>query len=106
MESSEIGGTAAATSSATTGGMAGLEAELKDIIIEVLVLEDVTPEDIVSGDPLFGEGLGLDSIDALEIAMALEQKYGIVSGDDPDEDRIHFASISSLATFVASNREK
>lgn len=52
MGSSEIGGTAAGTSGATIVGMAGLEAELKDIIIEVLVLEDVTPEDIVSGDPL------------------------------------------------------
>jgi acyl carrier protein len=98
MESSDTGG--------ATGGTNGLEAELKDIIIEVLVLEDITPEDIVSDDPLFGEGLGLDSIDALEIAMVLEQKYGIVTGDAPDEDRTHFASVSSLASFVASNREK
>ncbi len=98
MESSDTGG--------ATSGTTGLEAELKDIIIEVLVLEDITPEDIVSEDPLFGEGLGLDSIDALEIAMALEQKYGIVTGDNPDEDRTHFASVSSLASFVASKREK
>ena len=85
---------------------AALEAELKDIIIEALVLEDITPEEIASEEALFGDGLGLDSIDALEIAMALEERYGIVLGDDSDEDRSHFASVRSLANFVVLNRTK
>ena len=88
------------------GEPAALEAELKHIIIEALVLEDVTPEEIASEEALFGEGLGLDSIDALEVAMVLEQRYGIVTGEDPDEDRSHFASVRSLAHFVALNRTR
>lgn len=80
-----------------------LENELKMLIIEVLVLEDVTPEEIVSTEPLFGEGLGLDSIDALEIAMALEERYGVVTGEDAEENQKNFASIRALATFVAAN---
>jgi len=83
-----------------------LESELKRMIIEVLVLEDVTPEDIVSTEPLFGEGLGLDSIDALEIAMALEERWGIVTGEDEEQNRKNFASIRSLATFVSENLKK
>lgn len=80
-----------------------LETELKLLLIEVLVLEDVTPEDIVSTEPLFGEGLGLDSIDALEIAMALEERYGVVTGEEAEENQKNFASIRALATFVAGN---
>ncbi|MDE0884880.1 MAG: phosphopantetheine-binding protein [Myxococcota bacterium] len=87
-------------------GTIDLEVELKDLIIEALVLEDVTPEEIVSEDPLFGEGLGLDSIDALEIGMALELKYGIITGEDPDEDRTHFSCVRSLAAFVSGHRTK
>lgn len=83
-----------------------LEAELKDLIIDVLVLEDVTPEEIESAAPLFGEGLGLDSIDALEIAMALEQKYGVTMSEDDEAAREYFASIQNLAKFVTENREK
>jgi acyl carrier protein len=81
-----------------------LETELKELIIEALVLEDITPEEIESTEPLFVDGLGLDSIDALEIAMVLEQHYGVVTGDDVEQNRAHFASIRSLATFVAANR--
>jgi acyl carrier protein len=83
-----------------------LESELKLLIIEVLVLEDVTPEEIVSTEPLFGDGLGLDSIDALEIAMALEERYGVVTGEDAEENQKNFASIRALATFVAGNLGK
>ena len=85
---------------------ATLEAELKDIIIEALVLEDITPEEIKSEEALFGDGLGLDSVDALEVAMVLEKRYGIVMSEDSDEDRSHFASDGSLAKFVAVNRTK
>jgi acyl carrier protein len=82
-------------------GHAELEAELKRLIIEALVLEDVTPEQIDTNAPLFGEGLGLDSIDALEIALALEQKYGITVDEDAEENETRFASVASLAAFVA-----
>ena len=81
-----------------------LEAELKGLIIDVLVLEDVTCDQIGSSDPLFGDGLGLDSIDALEIAMALEAKYGVTMGEDEEEVREYFACIRNLASFVSANR--
>ncbi|MCP5040229.1 MAG: acyl carrier protein [bacterium] len=81
-----------------------LETELKGLIIDALVLEDVTVEEIDSSEPLFGEGLGLDSIDALEIAMALEQHYGATMSEDDDEIREHFACVRSLAKFVDENR--
>jgi acyl carrier protein len=85
-----------------------LEAELKEMIIDVVALEDIVPEDIESDAALFVEGLGLDSIDALEIAMALEERYGVATDTDADADeyREHFASIRSLAAFVAENRTK
>jgi acyl carrier protein len=78
-----------------------LEEELKKLIIEALLLEDVSPEKIGTNDPLFGEGLGLDSIDALEIALALEQKYGITIDEDAEDNQVRFASVASLADFVA-----
>ncbi len=83
-----------------------LVSELKDLLIEGLHLEDVEPDDIGLDEPLFGDGLGLDSIDALEIAVLLDRKYGvrITSGDDKNPEI--FASISSLANFVAENRSK
>jgi len=81
-----------------------LEAELKKLIIEALVLEDIAPEEIDTEAPLFVEGLGLDSIDALELAMALEERYGVKIEDDPDENRRIFASVRSLADFVTAQR--
>jgi acyl carrier protein len=78
----------------------GLESELKRLIVEALVLEDIAPEEIESEAPLFVEGLGLDSIDALELAMALEERFGVKIEDDPDENRRIFASVRSLAEFV------
>ena len=81
-----------------------LEQELKALIIESLALEDVTPEDIDSEAALFVEGLGLDSIDALELAMALEERYGVAIEDDPERNQKIFASVSSLAAFVADQR--
>ena len=79
----------------------GLETELKSLIVEALVLEDIAPEEIESEAPLFVEGLGLDSIDALELAMALEERFGVKIEDDPDENRRIFASVRSLAEFVS-----
>jgi acyl carrier protein len=79
----------------------GLETELKRLIVEALVLEDIAPEEIESEAPLFVEGLGLDSIDALELAMALEERFGVKIEDDPDENRRIFASVRSLAEFVS-----
>jgi len=81
-----------------------LELEIKGLIIEALVLEDMTPDDIDADEPLFGEGLGLDSIDALEIAMAIEERFGVVADDDPDANRERFASVKNLAIFVRQRR--
>jgi acyl carrier protein len=83
-----------------------LEDKLKRMIIEVLVLEDLTPEDIKRSEPLFVDGLGLDSIDALELAMSLEEEFEITVGEDPEETQQVFANIASLARFVAENRRK
>ena len=82
--------------------ISGLESELKRLIVEALVLEDIAPEEIESEAPLFVEGLGLDSIDALELAMALEERFGVKIEDDPEENRRIFASVRSLAEFVNS----
>ena len=81
-----------------------IELELKKLVVETLALEDVSPENIDPSAPLFVEGLGLDSIDALELAMVLEERYGVQLGEDPDENREIFHSIGSLAAFVAANR--
>lgn len=81
-----------------------LEFELKQLIIEALALEDVTPENIESNAALFVEGLGLDSIDALELAMALEERYGVRIGDDPELNRQIFASVRNLAAYVGEHR--
>jgi acyl carrier protein len=81
-----------------------LEAEIKELIVEALALEDIKPEEIETEAPLFVEGLGLDSIDALELAMALEERYGVTVEDDPDQNRRIFSSVSSLADFVRTQR--
>jgi acyl carrier protein len=80
--------------------MKDLEQELKRLLIEVLNLEDITVEQIDSVAPLFGEGLGLDSIDALELGVAIRRKYGVRMDADPETMRRHFASIANLARFV------
>ena len=81
-----------------------LHDELKELIVETLALEDITPAEIETDAPLFVEGLGLDSIDSLEIAMVLEERYGVTLGDDPDTNREIFDSVKSLAVFVKENR--
>jgi acyl carrier protein len=83
-----------------------LEQEVKALIIEVLQLEDITPDDIDVEAPLFVEGLGLDSIDALEIGVALQKRYGITLSAESQETRRHFASVRALAAMIEANRKK
>lgn len=78
--------------------------EIKQLIVDALALEDIAPQEIESEAPLFVEGLGLDSIDALELAMALEERYGVTVGEDPEENQRIFFSVQSLADFVAGAR--
>lgn len=85
--------------------MENLKNELKQDIIEALSLEEITPEDIEEDAPLFGDGLGLDSIDALELIVLLERKYGIRLSN-PAEGKAVFASVNVLADYVAKNRKK
>ncbi len=77
-----------------------LENEIKELIISSLMLEDLTPEEIDSDAPLFVEGLGLDSIDALELGVSIRKKYGITIDAVTEETRAHFFSVNSLAAFV------
>lgn len=81
-----------------------LELELKHLLIEVLKLEDMSPDDIDADAPLFGDGLGLDSLDALEIAMAISKRYGAKTGTDDAKNRKIFANLRSLAQFVGEHR--
>lgn len=74
--------------------------EVKELIVEALMLEDVTPQEINNDDPLFGDGLGLDSIDALELGMAISKKYKIKLSQDPEENKEHFASVKNLVAFI------
>lgn len=84
--------------------MLALEPEIKELIISTLSLEDVAPEDIDPEAPLFNEGLGLDSIDALELGLALQKRYGVALSADSQETRQHFASVRALSAFVAAHR--
>ena len=83
-----------------------LELEIKLLIIEALRLEGITPTDIEAEAALFNEGLGLDSIDALDLAMTLEERYGVRGSKDTAENRRRFASIRALAAFVAAERTR
>lgn len=85
--------------------MENLISQLKNQIIEVLNLEDMTAEDIDAEAPLFGDGLGLDSIDALELIVLLEREYGIKLSN-PAEGKQIFKSIASIADYVSKNRKK
>lgn len=81
-----------------------IELELKQLIITALNLEDVRPDDIDSDAPLFGDGLGLDSIDALELGLALQKRYGLVLSADSQETRQHFSSVNALTRLIASRQ--
>ena len=84
--------------------MLQLEQEIKELIISSLALEDITPQDIDSAAPLFVEGLGLDSIDALELGLALQKKYGVSMSADSEQTRQHFSSVNALVAFVSGHR--
>lgn len=83
--------------------MSELKLELKEKIIEQLNLEDLSVEEIADSEPLFGEGLGLDSIDALELIVMLDKDYGIKLAD-PKEGRKIFESIDTMAAYISANR--
>jgi len=81
-----------------------LEQDIKVLIVTTMSLEDVVADDIDTDAPLFNEGLGLDSIDALELGLALQKRYGVTLAADSEDTRRHFASVRSLAAFVAAAR--
>jgi len=85
--------------------MEQLEHEIKQLIIDSLRLENVKIEEIDSEAPLFVEGLGLDSIDALELAMAVRKKYGVKTQADDAQNAKIFANVKSLAAYVAAERQ-
>ena len=82
-----------------------LEQEIKELIVSTLSLEDIRPQDIATEDPLFVEGLGLDSIDALELGVALQKRYGVTLSADAAETRRHFSSVAALARFIDAGRK-
>ncbi len=78
--------------------------EIKSLIIDVLELEDINIEDIETEAPLFGEGLGLDSIDALELGLALKKKYAIILDSKSDDTKKHFYSVATLSELISEQR--
>ena len=82
-----------------------LISQLKQQIIDVLNLEEMTADDIDANAPLFGEGLGLDSIDALELIVLMEREYGIKLSN-PAEGKAIFRSVATIADYVSKNRKK
>ena len=88
--------------------MSDLKTRIKEVIIESLELEDITPADIVDSAPIFGkndagEGLGLDSIDALELGIAVKENFGDTFSTVKEETKKHFASVDALAAYISAN---
>ncbi|MUI54186.1 acyl carrier protein [Aliivibrio fischeri] len=81
-----------------------LHNEIKQLIIDALNLEDISVDDIETEAPLFGDGLGLDSIDALELGLAIKKKYNLVLDADDTQTREHFASVANLAAYINANK--
>ena len=84
--------------------MQDLNLEIKKVIIDSLDLEDIVPEQISDSDALFGDGLGLDSIDALELGIALKKKFGVKFSAESEDNRKHFASVNALASYISQHR--
>jgi len=84
--------------------MSDLQLEIKKLIIDTLGLEDIAPDDIADDAPLFGDGLGLDSVDALELGLAIQKHFGIKIDADASDTRAHFANIAALAAFVSARQ--
>lgn len=80
------------------------EQKVKEIIVASLDLEDVSPSDIDTEAPLFGEGLGLDSIDALELGMAIKREFGIAFSKDPADNKRIFRSVRTLAEYIGEQK--
>jgi acyl carrier protein len=85
--------------------MKTLIQELKLLIIDSLDLEDIGPDDIDVQAPLFGDGLGLDSIDALELGVAIQKRYQVKLDANSADTRQHFYSVENLAKFIQSQRK-
>ena len=81
-----------------------LEREIKELIVSALDLEDISADDIDTNAPLFVTGLGLDSIDALELGMALKKKYDVNFKADKDANREYFKSVAALAAYIAESK--
>ena len=81
-----------------------LKQEIKELIISSLELEDVKPEDIKDDAPIFGKGLGLDSIDALELCVAIKKKFGVKLSAESEDSRKHFAAVNALAEFILAEK--
>ena len=79
-------------------------ARIKELVVSSLDLEDVAPADIETEAPLFGEGLGLDSIDALELGMAVKKAFGITFSKNPADNKQIFYSVKTLADYVEGNK--
>ena len=82
-----------------------IENKVKEIIVSCLDLEDVAPSDIETEAPLFGDGLGLDSIDALELGMAIKKQFGIAFSKNPAENKQVFHSVASLADYIEKSSQ-
>ena len=80
-----------------------VEKKIKEIIVSSLDIEDLTSGDIVTDAPLFGDGLGLDSIDALELGMAIRKEFGVAFSKNPAENKAIFHSVKTLADYVGAN---
>ena len=88
--------------------MSDLNTRIKEVMIESLELEDITPADIVDSAPIFGknaagEGLGLDSIDALELGIAIKENFGVTFSKVKEETKKYFASVDALAAYISAN---
>ncbi|WP_417661812.1 phosphopantetheine-binding protein [Pseudomonas sp.] len=84
--------------------MSELQLEIKNLIIDSLGLEDMSAEDIDTDQPLFGDGLGLDSVDALELGLAIQKRFGIKIDAEDKDTRQHFANVANLAAFVSTRQ--
>lgn len=81
-----------------------LKQQIKELIISSLELEDVKPEDIKDDAPIFGTGLGLDSIDALELGVAIKREFGVKLSAESEDSKKHFASVNALAEFISAEK--
>jgi acyl carrier protein len=82
--------------------MDNLKRQIKELIISALELEDIGPDNIKDSEPIFGAGLGLDSIDALELGIALKKRFGVKFSSENADNRKHFASVDALAAYIAA----